>query len=65
MKVGDTVKLKSGGPLMTVCYIDSPSFWNRHRTVIGCVWFVEPYSERYNPQHAHFSEDELDPVTVT
>lgn len=31
-KIGDKVKLKSGGPIMTVSYVDGES--------IECTWFV-------------------------
>ena len=33
-KVGDVVKLKSGGPKMTVSSIDEDGY-------IGCTWFIE------------------------
>ena len=43
-KVGDTVKLKSGGPLMTVALIKTD-------TLILCEWFVgdEKKSEEFHP----------------
>lgn len=33
-KIGDTVKLKSGGPMMTISRID-------HEGTVWCVWFTK------------------------
>jgi uncharacterized protein YodC (DUF2158 family) len=63
MKIGDIVRLKSGSPKMTVYYIDQPSMWNGHKTMIGCEWFVEEgANSRYNPQSARFVEGTLELV---
>ena len=39
MKVGDTLRLKSGGPLMTVTLINEGP-----RTMVHCVWFDERWT---------------------
>ena len=41
-KIGDVVKLKSGGPAMTVMKVDDFGT----RTVIKCTWFAESKIER-------------------
>jgi len=45
-KVGDVVKLKSGGPLMTVA---NPNATAGGHAVIGCTWFdgKTPHAEMF------------------
>lgn len=40
IRVGDTVRLKSGGPLMTVAFIGVSPGGNRVKKA-RCYWFVE------------------------
>jgi uncharacterized protein YodC (DUF2158 family) len=39
LKVGDVVKLRSGGPLMTIEYIGSFSMSGGEEDKAKCVWF--------------------------
>ncbi len=41
-KVGDLVKLKSGGPMMTVTRVDSFGI----RTIVRCTWFADSKKEQ-------------------
>jgi uncharacterized protein YodC (DUF2158 family) len=41
-KVGDLVKLKSGGPTMTVTRVDDLGI----RTIVRCTWFAGSKNER-------------------
>jgi uncharacterized protein YodC (DUF2158 family) len=41
-KIGDIVRLKSGGPAMTVTKVDDFGI----RTIIKCTWFAENKNER-------------------
>ena len=52
-KIGDVVKLKSGGPAMTVMKVDDFG----SRTIIKCTWFAESKNER-----ADFPPDALLPA---
>ena len=40
-KIGDTVRLKSGGPAMTVSGIESLVPGSGGRWQVACVWFAE------------------------
>ena len=46
IKPGDTVRLKSGGPIMTVNWIDK-----EYGVTVWCDWFIEnqPKKERFPP----------------
>lgn len=46
VKPGDVVRLKSGGPKMTVSSLDT------YNHIVYCKWFVhdELKSERFNPE---------------
>jgi hypothetical protein len=37
-ELGDSVRLKSGGPLMTVSFIESTT---ANRTDVGCIYFLD------------------------
>jgi uncharacterized protein YodC (DUF2158 family) len=54
MKTGDTVRLKSGGPLMT---IDSVEQING-RTVAHCIWFDKGIEKRGSYPEAALDEDD-------
>ncbi|WP_404374007.1 YodC family protein [Sphingomonas sp. MMS24-J45] len=47
MKIGDLVKLKSGGPFMTVSWMQEDD--------VGCNWF----NQNDELKSAHFRENEL------
>lgn len=49
---GDVVKLKSGGPKMTVGEYSQMG-------QVGCQWFVGPETKQ-EVQHARFDEDQLE-----
>lgn len=49
-QIGDVVRLKSGGPMMTVTGYDKKSIY------IECCWIAEDGS----PQDSHYPEDSLD-----
>lgn len=44
MKVGDVVKLKSGGPFMTVTRVEQEG----GKAIVFCSWFVGTKQERGN-----------------
>ena len=50
-KIGDTVMLKSGGPLMTVSNIVSESYLQYSKGDISCIWFDKnnQMSGSFNP----------------
>ncbi len=55
-KVGDVVRLKSGGPPMTIVYID-----NEFSTQLSCRWFVEGHEVRHDqfpPAALKYAEDQ-------
>lgn len=52
-KVGDTVKLKSGGPLMTVAILQTDGN-------IYCMWFAT--ADAAKPTYFAFVPETLDPV---
>jgi len=52
VKVGDVVRLKSGGPAMTVDFIDGEQ--------VTCVWF-----EKTKEKRATFSKGSLEPSQPT
>ncbi len=58
-KTGDIVKLKSGGPKMTVKDdVQVPEFgFSEMTTEVRCQWFAGN-----KLQEGHFSEDSLEPV---
>lgn len=52
LKMGDVVKLKSGGPKMTICGIKEED-----RSAINCVWFASDYD---GPFYNSFFESNLE-----
>lgn len=38
LQVGDVVRVKSGGPKMTIAYLEKD---NKGNTIVTCTWFVE------------------------
>ncbi len=54
LKIGDKVRLKSGGPEMTVNQLDSVGMG------VECVWF-----DGAKRSNAFFSESTLEPVAAT
>lgn len=53
LKKGDVVKLKSGGPNMTISFID-----NEFGTMFECQWF-----DKGELKHATFSPETLEKVS--
>jgi uncharacterized protein YodC (DUF2158 family) len=43
LKVGDTVRLKSGGPLMTVTGVGHD---RNHKPMVWCSWFTDNKEDR-------------------
>lgn len=69
-KSGDLVKLKSGGPTMTVDAYVVPEYTKRNTDVVHCVWFPETkdgYGNvmTYGPQTCQLDEDALTEATPT
>jgi uncharacterized protein YodC (DUF2158 family) len=67
--IGDVVQLKSGGPQMTVKYVEDPS--PAGSTAVHCVWFdgTKLCSEMFHPAtlksfvptHQRFATSDYDP----
>ncbi|CDZ50405.1 YodC family protein [Neorhizobium galegae] len=55
-KIGDVVRLKSGGPLMTLSYIKSSES-------VGCVWFNQE-THAYEPKYFDFKAEMLKSVDL-
>lgn len=57
LKIGDVVRLKSGGPAMTVCgKADSQGVWEG---LWMCKWFPPEPSSPWNDQCGFFHKDAL------
>lgn len=56
LKIGDVVKLKSGGPTMTIHSIDKSGGW------INCQWFAGDKLDKL--ENGYFSPDSLQLVAV-
>ena len=52
LKIGDVVKLKSGGPLMTVCWV--------HGEAVHCMWLQTGLSDTYTTETGFFQPACLD-----
>ena len=61
MKVGDVVRLKSGGPDMTVSSVEAPSRWGYSVPMVWCCYFDGKWKER----ETHFPEPLLQIVDAT
>ena len=60
MKPGDVVRVRSGGPLMTVGFVADYS--NGHKSA-GCAWFLQDEDGTWGSLHEHeFSQDVLEVV---
>ena len=57
-KPGDTVRLKSGGPLMTISWI------NESNKYVGCEWFEGKNIKSFEFKHTSLKIDD-DDVNVT
>ncbi|WP_417515814.1 YodC family protein [Minwuia sp.] len=51
IKPGDVVRLKSGGPDMTVTLIDKANDWDKHQSA-WCEWFDEKDKKPMNRVYA-------------
>ena len=59
MQTGKTVRLKSGGPLMTVESVETVA----GKTIVHCVWFDHDHNERRGSYPAAvLAEDDGTPV---
>lgn len=62
IKIGDTVKLKSGGPAMTVSYVEEYTGEDNEEYIsVSCSWFADDQKEASNDR---FSPEMLKKVDL-